>query len=611
VNSGGIFRFRCIETFRRLGVALGNIGTAGRPLSERAGDGSPANLRPENDQRSASLLWSPLLAIAAAAFSVEIPFFFLGTPSGHDVEFHLYSWLEVLGQWKHGIFFPRWAALAHFGYGEPRFIFYPPASWTLGAALSAIFPWTLASCIYIWIALVAAGVSMFVLARRWLDPERFSRRDAIFIAVLYAVNPYHLVIVYWRSAFAELLASCLVPLLLLLVLKAADATDKRTGLTAILPLSVVLAAAWLTNAPAAVMIHYSLALLLVLLAWHQRSPRLLLVGAGAAALGACLAAFYLLPAIYEQRWIDVAQAVSAGSRPADNFLFIHTTDADHDAFNRVISWVAIFEIAVTLGAAWAARRWRDTKRELWNVLLVWAMACTVLMFPAAGFFWRILPKMEFMQFPWRWLLCLSMIFSIFVTVSTALGRRRWWWRGAVCVGSIVIIVVAWHRLQAPWWDSAADLREMQDNMATGPGYLSVGYEGVDEYTPLAADPTAIDKAAPNVAVDGAANATLQVHIDRWNAESRAFTAQMSAPGQLALRLFQYPAWRVEVNGHVVETAVRGATGQMLVPVGAGSNRVQIKFVRTWDRALGEWISGIASISVVGWILLLRPRRPVA
>jgi hypothetical protein len=52
---------------------------------------------------------------------------------------------------------------------------------------------------------------MFLLARQWLD-----RRDATFAAVLYAVNPYHLVIVYWRSAFAELLASSLLPLLLLL-----------------------------------------------------------------------------------------------------------------------------------------------------------------------------------------------------------------------------------------------------------------------------------------------------------------------------------------------------------------------------------------------------------
>ena len=134
-------------------------------------------------QGAAGLLWFPLLAIASAAFAVEIPFFFLGTPSGHDVEFHLYSWLEVLAQWKHGILFPRWAALAHFSYGEPRFLFYPPASWTLGAALSAILPWTIASCIYIWVVLVAAGIAMFVLARRWLD-----RRDAIFAAVLYEIG---------------------------------------------------------------------------------------------------------------------------------------------------------------------------------------------------------------------------------------------------------------------------------------------------------------------------------------------------------------------------------------------------------------------------------------
>jgi len=194
------------------------------------------------------------MSIATAAFAVEIPFFFLGTPSGHDVEFHLYSWLEVLSQWKLGIVYPRWAALANFAYGEPRFIFYPPASWTLGAALSAISPWTLAASIYIWLALLAAGVSMFLLARQWLD-----RRDATFAAVLYAVNPYHLVIVYWRSAFAELLASSLLPLLLLLLLRA-DEKGRRVTVY----LALLLASAWLINAPAAVMF-----------CWWESSPQFL------------------------------------------------------------------------------------------------------------------------------------------------------------------------------------------------------------------------------------------------------------------------------------------------------------------------------------------------
>jgi hypothetical protein len=519
------------------------------------------------------------LAIAAAAFAVEIPFFFLGTPSGHDVEFHLYSWLEVLAQWKHGTFYPRWAGLAHFGYGEPRFVFYPPASWLLGATLSKIFPWTIASCVYIWVVLVAAGSSMFALARRWLD-----RRAAIFAAVLYAVNPYHLVIVYWRSAFAELLAACLVPLLLMFVLQAADG-KKRV----VIPLGLVLAGAWLTNAPAAVMIHYSLALLIAFFAWKYRSPRLLLVAAGAIAIGACVAAFYLLPAVYEQRWVNIGEAVSQGSRPQDNFLFIRTTDADHDAFNRMISWVAILEIAVICGAVLAAKTWRQSKRELTQGLLAWAAACSLLMFPVTLVLWKILPKMQFMQFPWRWLLCLSMIFTIFVAV----GLRRWYWRGAVCALSICVIVVAWHRVQAPWWDNASDLREMQDNMATG-----AGYEGTDEYTPVGAQPSAIDKEARAVTVDGPARAA--IHVQHWDTESKEFSVDASAADHVALRLFPYPAWKVLVNGQPVETSARADTGQMLVPVEAGMNRVEITFVRTWDRAVGGWISFVAGIGLLGW-----------
>jgi 6-pyruvoyl-tetrahydropterin synthase related domain len=529
---------------------------------------------------TASLLWAPLVAIAAAAFAVEIPFFFFGTPSGHDVEFHLYSWLDVLAQWKQAVLFPRWAALAHFGYGEPRFVFYPPASWLLGAVLSAVFPWGLASPIYIWIVLTLAGSSMFLLVRRWL-----SGRDAMFAAVLYAVNPYHLVIVYWRSAFAELLASCLIPLLLLLVLKVAEEHDRH----ALLSLSLLLAAAWLTNAPAAVMIHYSLAVLLVFFAWQKRAPRLLITGAAAVVIGACLAAFYLFPAIYEQKWVDIAEAVSVGSRPADNFLFVHTSDADHDAFNRLISWIAVLELVVILGAAWGARKQLAARSGLWSALLTWTVVCGGLMLPVTALFWRYLPKLEFMQFPWRWLLCLGVVFSIFVTA----GLRRWWIRAALCAVAILVIATAWHRIQSPWWDNAGDLREMRDNMADG-----IGYEGVDEYTPVGADPSTIDKEARKVHVNGPAHAAIRVFY--WNAESRFFTAEMSAPDQLALRLFCYPAWRVEVNGRIVQTSAREGTGQMLVPVEAGMNRVQITFLRTWDRTLGGWISLVTAVSMLLW-----------
>lgn len=539
----------------------------------------------------------PAIAISATAGAVEIPFLFFGVPSGHDVEFHLYSWLEVLGQWKQGILYPRWAEFAHFAYGEPRFVFYPPASWMLGAALSSIFPWTIVACVYIWLALAAAGASMFFLARQWL-----SRRDAIFAACLYVANPYHLVIVYWRSAFAELLASSLIPLLLLLILQARE--DRRKAIVPsaivpflIIPMAILVAAAWLINAPAAVMIHYSLVFLLIVFAWRDRSPRLLLVGAASIALGACLAAFYLLPAIYEQKWVNIAQSVSAGSRPQDNFLFIHTTDAEHDTFNRLISWVVTTEVLMIVAVFCAGKLWRDERRMLWNTLAAWAILCSIAMTPVSSVLWDYLPKLRFMQFPWRWSLCLSMVLAVLVAV----GVRRWWGRLAVCLVLAMVVAFAWEHIQPPWWDNAGDLREMQDNVENG-----VGYEGTDEYTPAGADPSAIEKDARRVAVDGPQRATIRVH--QWSAREKAFTAEMSARARLALRLFNYPAWQVEVNGRTVQAGAREGTGQMLVPVDVGVNRVRMTFLRTWDRTAGAWLSVVAWLGVIAYSALARRRK---
>jgi hypothetical protein len=163
---------------------------------------------------------------------------------------------------------------------------------------------------------------------------------------------------------------------------------------------------------------------------------------------------------------------------------------------------------------------------------------------------------------------------------------------AIYLAMLCVLGFVWQHFQPPWWDSADDLREMQDNMASG-----AGYEGTDEYIPVGADPTNVDKGARRVTVNGPAHAAIRV--SQWNAERKLFTAEMSAPGNLALHLFNYPAWRVEVNGQPVQSGMREGTGQMLVPVEAGANRVQIIFVRTWDRRAGGWISILALLLALG------------
>ncbi len=514
----------------------------------------------------------PMVVIAGTALAVLVPMLFFGLPSGHDFEFHVNSWMEVVDQWKQGIVYPRWASAAHFGFGEARFLFYPPGSWLLGALLGLALPWALVPAAYVWIAMVAAGCSMFFLAYRFLP-----RRDATFAAALYAVNPYHLVIVYWRSAFAELLASCLLPLLLLFVLR-----SEKEGKKTIVPLALIVAAGWLADVPAAVMLIYSLALLLVTLAIVRRSPRFLAYGAAAVVLGTALVAFFVLPAAYEEKWVNLAEVLSPGVRPQDNFLFTNLPDVDHNRFNLLVSLVAVAEMGLMLLLGFLARGWRKQHGLLWWTSLTWALVSGVLMLSPTFLLWQHLPKLRFVQLPWRWLLCLNVGFALF----TAMGVRRWILRTAVCALMIAVLAGVWLKVQPPWWDSAADITEMHDNIEEGRGY-----EGTDEYVPTGADAYETKQEAPEVAIEGGGRT--RVNIERWATESKVFIVGVSQPAVLVLHLFNYPAWQVAVNGHRITAESQETTGQMMIPVAAGENRVQVAFVRTWDRRLGGIVSLVA------------------
>jgi hypothetical protein len=545
------------------------------------------------------------LLVAVAATAVIAPMFFLGNASGHDFQFHLASWLDVAGQWREGIFFPRWAEWANWGYGEPRFVFYPPGSWMLGAALGTLLPWKMAPGAFIWLALLLAGYSMWRFAREWLTP-----REAAAAAVLYAVNPYHLIIVYYRADFAELLASALFPLALCGMVGLL-----REGWRGLHFVAVPFALIWLANAPAAVLATYSLMLLCFVASILRRGLRPLLLGGASMASGFGLAAFYVFPAAYEQRWVQIRQVFADLLSPDQNFLFTHAIDPEFLFFNWKVSGAAMGVMLLTgIAAVIVARRRREFP-EIWWMLLVLGSAAVLLMFPPSMFLWRVLPKLEFVQFPWRWLGVLDFVFAFFL--AAALGRAKRPWLGGLAI-AIVLTTLAAALVYDGWWDSE-DIPVLTKSIQTGRGY-----EGTDEYQPLGCDRYELPGSDPAGEIIGRPAPRIQefiaetnvlkpapertVHIERWNANEKRLTTQSATPVTLALRLLNYPGWHIQVDGKSARLNAAPETAQMLVALPEGAHQVEVKFTSTWDRIAGAIISAIFAILLVAYLIFIRLSR---
>ena len=543
-----------------------------------------------------------LILVALAATAVIAPMLFLGNASGHDFQFHLASWLDVAGQWRQGIFFPRWAEWANWGYGEPRFIFYPPASWMLGTALGSVLPWKMAPGAFIWLALLLAGFSMWQFAREWLP-----RREAAAAAVLYAVNPYHLILIYYRSDFAELLASALFPLAVWGALRLL-----RDGWRGLQFLAVPFALIWLANAPAAVLATYSLMLLFVVACIVRRSLQPLFLGGVSMAAGFGLAAFYIFPAAYEQRWVQIHEALANLLRPEQNFLFTHASDPEFLFFNWKVSGVAMGVMLVTgISAVFVARRRREFP-ELWWMLVALGAATTLLMFSPSVLLWRWLPKLQFVQFPWRWLGVLDFVFAFFA--AAAIGRSKRSWVGGLALG-IAICTLGAALVNDGWWDSE-DIPFLTRGIQSGRGY-----EGTDEYQPLGCDRYALPGVDPFGEMNGKPAPWIQqfvappsvirpvsdggLHVERWYANEKRFSIESDAPLTLALRLLNYPGWNVQVDGKSIAPGAAPETAQMLVAVPAGTHRLEVTFTRTWDRTAGEIISAIFALLLIVYIFFTR------
>jgi hypothetical protein len=81
----------------------------------------------------------------------------------------------------------------------------------------------------------------------------------------------------------------------------------------------------------------------------------------------------------------------------------------------------------------------------------------------------------------------------------------------------------------------------------------------------------------------------------------AYRARVAASGPVRVRLpyAWFPGWEVLVDGRTAQAGPAAGSGLVEFPAPPGSHNIDLRFGRTWDRALGEAISILAAIALAG------------
>ncbi len=577
--------------------------------------------------------------ILLSAALATLPQMLRGASCGHDFDFHLVSWLDALNSWRHGAFYPRWIPSPNFGAGEPRFIFYPPLTWITGALLGVFLPWKAVPVVFVFLLLAGTG-----MATRALALQAFNDGVATLAGCTAIFSGYVLFSAYERSAFAEMTGGFWIPMMLMLILRrdswsptlaTKTKASRRWGTQALdrsaLLLALVVAGAWLSNAPLGVMLSYMIAGVAVVVALLAKSWIPILRASAGAALGLGLAAFFLVPAAWEQRWVAIRQAVDdPGLLIENSWLFARHPDPRlelHDIELIRASAIAVTMVAVALAGV-AVSWWRRTlpsDRRWWIPLALIPAAVLFLQFPVSDFLWNALPKMRFLQFPWRWLVVVEAPMAMFFASAMWAGRRAW--RVLACVACAAAFLAASAFAGASLFQGCDEddavsgtLRDFQ---------AGVGFAGTDEYAPPGADNSLVSTSLPFACLvtdpavtlgkgdagmtpdwsadQNSCDATYSENAPGHDPEHLRMQADTPHAGYLVLRLRTYPVWRVQINGQPVSAMPRREDGLMAVPVPRGRVELSADWTTTSDVLAGRTIS-LAALALITLVWLMERRR---
>ncbi len=553
-----------------------------------------------------------ILLLAVSATFCILPYIFHQTLFvGHDIKFHLFQSAQFYKSLASGNLMPKWALDANNGYGSANFLFYSPLSYYVVSLLHSFIPSIISSIIAaIWSSFFLSGVSIFLMVRKVTG-----NTISLLCAFLYQILPFHTLDLYLRGTLGELFGFIWLPLIFSYF---NDILSGNKSRSAFIGLSVSYAGLILTHLVSAFIVSIIISIYLIISTYYISDKRCIFNLIGSVALGLGLASYFITPIFFEMSFIKIDYIHKyAFANYRNNFLFqINTMYSDLFKIKATNNVVGILNITVVLELLifliLVVVLFKITNRLFEDRYLIFSVYMFLLSFfmstPLSKWLWDLLPPLNSIQFPWRWVTFMEMalIFLIAIFLNEAKNNKNLTktvkFRCTVYVLSTLVLISIF-----TIFISNHELPKQIINKILFPEKYGYYTELPREYTPVWATDLGrrLSMPAPNrvTVVSGTAIA----QPVSWQPEKRIINVEAVSPVVLRIATFYYPGWMAESDGKRKQVFIEKKSGTMLINLQPGKHVLTLKFVDTPLRRTAKFLSLISCLILFLYSVRIRTR----
>lgn len=365
-----------------------------------------------------------IATVVAFACLAGLPLLKKGLPPTHDGEYHVIRFYEFDKVLRSGVLYPRWAPDLNYGYGVPLFNYvYPLPNYV--ASLLHLFGISFIDGLKLqmFFATILGGIFFYL----WIKGF-WGNLGGIVSSVFYIFSPYRFVDIYIRGSVGEVWALAFFPAFLWAITRYMQDKQKIFFILSSIFLSLII---FSHNILALMFFIFSIFYIVFFIYQDKNKKYSILNTFYIILLGLGISAIFWLPAIYESKYVTGLQIFDVTVHFPELYqLLIPTWGSGFSGAGLQNELSFQIGVANLIGVflsliAMIIQIIRKQKVFFYTIFfLVWFIFTLFLMIDISKPVWKMVPLMNYFQFPWR-LLSLEILFASFLAGSIFSLRLNW------------------------------------------------------------------------------------------------------------------------------------------------------------------------------------------